>query len=134
MRDKDFLMSLGFVVNFLTQVNLLNQSLQGKAKTVCLVYKKVQDFGDKCRLLKSHLHQRNVIHFPQMKALIDSKEIQVDDIPIILFSSVFNGVLQEFSSSFQVFERISDSTRLVAYRRLIETETALLNLQMELVE
>ena len=68
-----------------------------------------------------------------MKALIDSKEIQVDDIPIILFSSVFDGVLQEFSNRFQDFERISD-TRLVAYPRLVETKIAPLNLQMELVE
>ena len=102
--DKDFLMSLGFLVDFLTQVNFLEQSLQGKARTVCLVYKKVQDFLDKCRLLKSHLHQRNFFHFPQMKALIDSKEIQVNDIPIILFPSVFDGVLQEYSNRFQDFE------------------------------
>ena len=42
-----------------------------------------------------------------MKALIDSKEIQVDDNPIILFSSVFDGVLQEFPNRFQDFEKIS---------------------------
>ena len=35
--DKDFLKSLGFLVDFLTQVNFLNQSLQAKATTVCLV-------------------------------------------------------------------------------------------------
>ena len=113
--DKHFLMSLGFLVNFLTQVNFLNQSLQEKATTVCLVYKKVQDIRDKGRLLKSHLHQCNLFHFPQMKALIDSKYIQVDDIPIILFSSVFDGVLQQFSNRIQNFERISDATRLVAF-------------------
>ena len=127
-------MSLGFLVDFLTQVNFLNQSLQGKATTVCLLYKKVKDFRGKCRLLKSYLHQRNFFHFLQIKALINSKEIQVDDIPIILFSIVFDGVLQEFSSRFQDFERISDTTRLVAYPRLVETEIAPLNLQMELVE
>ena len=121
-------------LDFLTQVNFLNQSLQGKATTVCLVYKKVQDFRDKYRLLKSHLHQRNCFDFPQMKALIDSEEIQVGDISIILFSSVFDGVLQEFSNRFQDFERISDTTRLVAYLHLVETETAPLNLQVELVE
>ena len=124
----------GFLVDFLTQVNFLNQSLQGKATTVCLVYKKVQDFCDKCHLLKSHLHQLNFFHFLQIKALIDSKEIQVDDIPIILFSSVFDGVLQEFSSGFQDFERIPDTIKLVAYPHLVQTETAPLNLQMELVE
>ena len=69
-----------------------------------------------------------------MKTLIDSKEIQVDDIPIILFSSVFDGVLQKFSNRFQDFERIPDTTRLVAYPHLVETETIPLNLQMELVE
>ena len=91
MFDKDFLMSLGFLVDFLTQVNFLNQSLQGKATTVCFVYKKVQDFRDKCRLLKSHLHQRNFFHFPQMKVLIDSKEIQVNDIPVILVQAFLMG-------------------------------------------
>ena len=131
--DKDFLVSLGFLVDFLTQVNFLNQSLQGKATTVCLVYKKVQDFRDKY-CLKSHLHQRNFFHFSQMKALIDSKEIQVDDIPIIFFSSVFDRVLQEFSNRFQDFEKISDKTRLVACPHLVETESASLDLQMELVE
>ena len=132
--DKDFLLSLGFLMDFLTQVNFLNQSLQEKATTVYFVCKKVQDFPDKYRLLKSHLHQRNFFQFPSMKALIDSKEIQVDDIPIILFSSVFDGVLQKFSNRFRDFERISDTTRLVAYPHLVVTETALWNLQMELVE
>ena len=69
-----------------------------------------------------------------MKTLINSKEIQVDDIPIILFSSVFDGILQEFSYRFQIFKMISDTTRLVAYPHLVETESAPLNLQMELVE
>ena len=69
-----------------------------------------------------------------MKALIDGKKIKVHDVPIILFSSVFDGVLQEFSNRFQDFERISDITRLVVYSHLVETETAPLNLQMELVE
>ena len=132
--DKDFLMSLVCLVDFLTQVNFLNQSLQGKATTIYLVYKKVQNFRNKCRLLKSHLHQRNFFHFLQMKALIDSKEIQVDYIPIILFSSIFDGVLQEFSNRFQDFKRIPDTTRLVAYPHLVKTKTAPLNLQMELVE
>ena len=134
MLHNDLLMSLGFLVDFLTQANFLNQSLQGKATTNCLVYKKVQDFRDKYRLLKSHLRQRNCFHFPQMKALIDSEEIQVNDIPTIPFSSVFDWVLQEFFNRFQDFERISDTTRLVAYPHLVETETAPLNLQVELVE
>ena len=69
-----------------------------------------------------------------MKALIDSKEIQVDDIPIILFSSVFDEISQKFSYRFQDFKRISDTTRLAAYSRLVETETAPFNFQMEVVE
>ena len=58
----------------------------------------------------------------------------MDDISIILFSNVFDGVLQEFSNRFQDFERIFDTTRLVAYPHLVETETVLLNLQMEVAE
>ena len=42
--------------------------------------------------------------------------------------------MQEFFNRFQDFERVSNTTRLVAYPRLVETETASLNLQMELVE
>ena len=69
-----------------------------------------------------------------MKALIDSTEIQVDDIPIILFSSVFDVVLLGFSNRFKDFDRTSDTTKLVAYPHLVDTKTAPLNLQMELVE
>ena len=51
-----------------------------------------------------------------------------------IFSQAFLMILQEFSNRFQDFERISDTTRLVVYLHLVETETAPLNLQMELVE
>ena len=44
----DFLISLAFLVDFLTHVNNLNKSLQGKGKTVCFMHKKVLDFKDKC--------------------------------------------------------------------------------------
>ena len=132
--DKDFLMPLGFLMDFLIHVNFLNQSLQGRQQQFVSCTKKYKDFREKCRLFKSHLHQRNFFHFLQMKALIDSKEIQVDDISIILFSSVFGWVLLEFSNRFQDFERISDKTRLVAYPHLVKTKTAPLDFQMELVE
>ena len=39
-----------------------------------------------------------------------------------------------FSNRFRDFERISDTRKLVAYPHLVETETAQLNLQTELVE
>ena len=39
--DKDFLMSLGFLVNFLTQVNFLNQSLQERQQQFVSCTKKV---------------------------------------------------------------------------------------------
>ncbi|XP_077972824.1 general transcription factor II-I repeat domain-containing protein 2-like [Styela clava] len=132
--NTDFLTSLAFLVDFLTFVNNLNQSLQGKATTVCLMYKKVLDFRDKCRLLKGHLQQREFIHFPQLTALIDSKEIQVDKIPIVLFSGVFDTVLQDFGDRFQDFRRSSKTLRLVAFPHLVDTENAPLHLQMELLE
>ena len=54
---------------------------------------------------------------------------------ISFFSQAFlMGFLQEFSNRFQDFERIFDTTRLVAYPHLVKTETAPLNLQIELVE
>ena len=53
----------------------------------------------------------------------------------MIFQSFFSqAFLQKFSDRFQDFERIFDTTRLVAYPHLVETETEPLNLQMELVE
>ena len=66
-------------------------------------------------------------------ALIDSKKVQINGIPIVLFSSVFDGVFQEFADCFQDFEKISEATRLV-FLFLVETESAPLNLQIEQVE
>jgi len=95
------------------------------------MHKKVQDFRDKRRLLKSHLQQRNFFHFPQLTALIDSKEIQVDDMPIDLFSSAFDAVLQDFADRFQDFERLSATLRLAAFPHVVENDSAPLHLQME---
>ena len=134
LMNNDFLISLAFLVDFLSHVDNLNQSLQGKGITICFMYKKVLDFQDKCRLLKSHLQQQNFFHFPQLTALIVEKEIEVDKIPIALFSGIFNTVLQDFADRFQDFSRISTTLRLVAFPHLVETESAPLNLQMELVE
>ena len=112
--NNDFVISLAFLVDFLTHVNNLNKSLQGKRTTVCFKHKKVLDFKDKCRLLKNHLQHHNFFHFPQLTALIVSNEIQVDKITIALFCNVFNAVLQDFSERFQDFEKISKTLGLVA--------------------
>jgi len=45
----------------------------------------------------SPAQQCNFFHFPQLTAFTDRKETQVDDMPIILFSSVFDAVLQDFA-------------------------------------
>ena len=62
--NTDFVITLAFLVDFLTHVNNLNKSLQGKGTRVCFMHKKVLDFKDKCRLLKNHLQQHNFFHFP----------------------------------------------------------------------
>ena len=66
LQNSSFLISLVFLEDFLSYLNNLNQSLQGKATTVCSMYKKVLTFRDKCRLLKNHLQQHNFFHFPQL--------------------------------------------------------------------
>ena len=63
LQNSSFLTSLAFMVDFLSHVNNLNQSLQGKATTVCSMYKKVLAFRDKCRLIKNHLQQHNFFPF-----------------------------------------------------------------------
>ncbi|KRZ04076.1 hypothetical protein T11_16052 [Trichinella zimbabwensis] len=72
--------------------------------------------------------------FLQLKALIDSKEIRPDDIPTNSFSGVIDVLLKEFSERFKDFEKISVALRLVAFPHLVATESAPLDLQMELVE
>ena len=102
-----------FLVDFLTHGNYLNQSLQGKEKTVCGMYRKVQDFRGKCRLLKSHLQRRNFFLFLQPLALIDNEEIQIDEIPIVLFFWRFRwriaGIRRSFSRFYKNFK--SNKTR-----------------------
>ena len=132
--NNDFFISLAFLVDFLTRVNNLNKSLQGKGTTVCFMRKKVLDFKEKCRPLKNHLQQRNFFHFPQLTDLIVCKETQFDKISIALFCNIFDAVLQDFSDRFQNFEKISKPLRLVAFPHLVETESAPMDLQMELVE
>ena len=47
---------------------------------------------------------------------------------------VFEDILNDFSDRFQDFEKISPTLRRVTFPHLVETETALLHVQMELIE
>lgn len=120
--NNNFFTSLAFLVDFLTHVSNLNTSLPGKGTTVCFMHKKVLDFKNECRLLKNRLQQHNFFHFPQLTALIFSKEMQVDKVPITLFCNIFDAVLLDFSDHFQDFEKITKTSRLVAFPNLVETE------------
>ena len=91
-------------------------------------------FRDKCRLLKNHLQKHNFFHFPQLTSLIDSNEIQVDNISVTVFSGAFDAMLQDFADRFQDFEKILQTLSLVAFPHLVDTESASLHFQMELVE
>ena len=111
--NKDLNISLAFLVDFLTHVNNLNQ--KGKATKFVSCSIKIQDFCDKCRLLKGHLQQCSFFHFPQLK------EIKVDK-TIVLFCSVFDAMLPDFADGFQdFFDRISTTLRLVAFPDLVKT-------------
>ena len=105
LQNSSFLTFLAFLVDFLSHKNNLNQSLRGKATTICSMYKKVLPFRDKCRLLKNHLQQHNFFHFPQLISLVDSYKIQIDNIPVTVFSGVFDAVLQDFTDRFQDFAK-----------------------------
>ena len=98
------------------------------------MHKKVLDFKDKCRLLTNHLQLHNFFHFPQLTAPIVINEIQVDKVSIALFCYVFDAALQDFSGRFQDFEKISKTLRFVAFPHLVETQSAPMDLRMELIE
>ncbi|KRZ05952.1 General transcription factor II-I repeat domain-containing protein 2 [Trichinella zimbabwensis] len=73
LQNSSFLISLAFLVDLLSHVNHLhhhhvNQALQGRTASVCLLFQKVQDFS----------------------ILIDSKDIRPDDIPTNSFSGVID--------------------------------------------
>ena len=66
--------------------------------------------------------------------MVDSNEILIDNIPVTVFSGVFDAVLQDFADRFQDFEKIAQTLRLVAFSHLVDTESAPLHFQMDLVE
>ena len=98
------------------------------------MHRGVQDFCDKCRLLQSHIQQLNLYHFPQLTALIESHEIRKYEIPATSFSGVHEALLLEFAERFQDYDKISENMRLFASPHLVETDSALLDVQMELIE
>jgi len=134
LNDRHFLIILAFFVDLLTYVNNLNKALQGKNTTVCWMYRKVQEFRDKCQLLKSQLAQRNYYHFPHISMLVKSKEVQEEIVPVTRFSQIFDILMENFIERFRDFQKISLELKLVASPNLVETQCAPLDLQMELVE
>ena len=91
LSGSSFLTSLPFPVDLLSDVSNLNQSLQGPATTVCHVHCKVQEFCDKCRLLKNHLRQANYYHCKELSSsLIESGDKKCDAVPTATFIAVLD--------------------------------------------
>ncbi len=134
LADSTFLISLAFLVDILDHVNTLNESLQGKGKSVCHLYRQVRQFSEKCRLLSQHLSQHNFFHYPHIARLLSEMEIAPTEIPIDEFMSVIESLSEEFDIRFQDFKKIEDTLRLVASPNLVEVEQVENEYQMELLE
>ena len=132
--DANFLLALAFCVDVLACINKLNLCLQGKALTVCHVYRKVQEFMDKCRLLQSHIMQKQYFHFPKLSALVEQHVVDEHDVPTTAFTAVFDSILKEFNDRFQDFQAMKTKLKLVSAPHTVETESSPLEFQMELLE
>ena len=62
------------------------------------------------------------------------QEMRQDNIPISSFTATLDSLLQEFPGRFNDFNRILTALRLVASPHPMETESAPLDIQVELVE
>ncbi|OAF67748.1 hypothetical protein A3Q56_04426 [Intoshia linei] len=82
--DTKFLVSLAF------------QCLQGKNMNVCLMYRKIQDFMNKCRFLQGNIMKKQYFHLPKLYYFIKEKIIDEKDIPTSTFASVFDLILLNF--------------------------------------
>lgn len=132
--DSNFLVALAFLVDVLSYINGLNQCLQGKNLNVCQMYRKVQDFTDKCRLLQRHIMQKQYFHFSQLSALIEQQGIDQNNIPTTTFAAVFDSILKQFDDRFGEFHGIKKQLQLVSAPHTVEIESAPLEFQMELLE
>lgn len=110
--DSNFLVTLAFLVDVLSYINGLNQCLQGKNLNVCQMYRKVQDFTDKCRLLQRHIMQKQYFHFFQLSALIEQQGIDQNNIPTTTFAAVFDSILKQFDDRFEEFHGMKKTTAI----------------------
>jgi len=61
--NKNFHTSLAFLMDFLTDVDNLNQSLQGKGTTICFMHKKVLFWNSKINVVYSKVMSSKSIKY-----------------------------------------------------------------------
>ena len=98
------------------------------------MYKKVLAFCGKCHLLKNHLQQHNFFHFPQLTSRLTATKYRSTTFQS-LFSLMYSmQCCRNLLIIIQILKKNLQTLRLVAFPHLIDTESAPLHLQMELME
>ena len=79
--------------------------------------------------------QKQYFHFSQLSALIETEQgVDQSDVPTTTFAAVFDSILKQFDDRFGEFHGMKKQLQLVSAPQTVETESAPLELQMELLE
>ena len=70
LSDEKFIASLAFIIDFTSQLNILNKKLQQKDQNICQLFGHIEAFQNKLKLLLVDLQNNVVTHFPSCKELL----------------------------------------------------------------
>ncbi|XP_029647093.1 general transcription factor II-I repeat domain-containing protein 2-like [Octopus sinensis] len=132
LKDEKWKCELVFLVDITAHLRVLNIRFRGRDRMICDMYDAMKAFQVKLRLWETQMHQLNMSHFPccqvmlsQVSATVFSKKH---------FADKLSAVRIEFTRCYSDFEAQKNNFELLRNPFVINVETALAQIQMELTE
>ena len=144
--DVEWLAKLYFFTDLCSHLNELNIKLQGKYKTVIIMFDLIKSFETKLNIFNRDIFSNSYKYFPNTKNFFSESECHEKPIKESLtkeFSMVIQSLIQEFSARFTQFKEFEETLKFILYPDTIPFEKLNLKvldwlnfneLEMQLVE
>lgn len=99
MQDDEFMADVCFLSDIFQHLNGLNLQLQGRDKTVCDLVDRLNGFKRKLELFSIDLTPTKMLHFPTLRALINSSSAQISP----AMTAFIDKLIDNFAARFDNF-------------------------------
>jgi hypothetical protein len=115
--------SLMLLTDLSVHLNELNLKLQGKGKSIDVIFGYIKSFESKLEVFKRDIRDKRFKYFQRTKKFFATSATTSEIESVILFKSILKSLFQSFQDRFNQFRDMEETLRIIKYPDNIDFRT-----------